>query len=78
MNEETTRAESVQKFRVEKYGYRNFAVYEGEELVAVTVYRRGAQEVVRRLNDQARERFVRNVNNSTMPEKSLHFSRCFV
>ena len=78
MNEETPRAESVRKFRVEKYGYRYFAVYEGEELVAVTVYRCGAREVARRLNEQASDRFVREVNNSTMLEKSLRFSRCFV
>jgi len=78
MNEETPRAESAQKFRVEKYGYRNFAVYDGEELVAVTVYKCGAREVARRLNEQARERFVREVKTGTMLEKSLRLSRCFV
>ncbi len=32
------------------YRYRFWAVYFGQELVAVTVYRKGAAEVVRRLN----------------------------
>ena len=34
--------------RIINYG-RYFAVYEGEELIAVTVYKRGAIEIVRRL-----------------------------
>ena len=50
MNEETPRAESAQKFRIEKYGYRNFAVYDDQDqLVVIAVYRKGAEEVVRRL-----------------------------
>jgi len=36
--------------RIERYGNtRNWAVYDGKELVVVTVYRKGAQEVLRRL-----------------------------
>ena len=37
------------RFRVEKYGYRSFAVYDKEQLVVVTVYKRGAIEVAKRL-----------------------------
>ena len=33
---------------IEKYG-RNWAVYDGADLVCVTVYKKGANEVVRRL-----------------------------
>mgnify|MGYP001575087272 FL=1 len=35
--------------RIEKYG-RFFAVYDGTVLVCVTVYRKGAREVVQRLS----------------------------
>ena len=35
--------------RIERYGNRFWAVYDGDALVCVTVYRRGAIEVIRRL-----------------------------
>jgi len=39
--------------RIERYrNTRHWAVYEGESLVVVTVYKRGAQEVRRRLEAQ--------------------------
>jgi len=34
---------------IERYGDRYFAVYDGEDLVCVTVYKKGALEVKRRL-----------------------------
>ena len=34
---------------IQSYGNRYFALYEGEELVCVTVYKKGALEVKRRL-----------------------------
>ena len=37
-------------YYVKPYKYRFFAVYLGHELICVTVYRKGAQEVARRLN----------------------------
>ena len=37
-------------YHVQHYRYRFWAVYCGHELVAVTVYRKGAAEVARRLN----------------------------
>ena len=37
-------------YTVKHYRYRFWAVYCGHELVAVTVYKRGAVEVARRLN----------------------------
>lgn len=40
-----------ERFRIEKYNERNFAVYDGEELVVLAVYRKGAIEVVRRLKE---------------------------
>ena len=40
--------------RIERYKHtRHWALYDGAELVVVTVYRRGAQEVQRRLAAQA-------------------------
>jgi hypothetical protein len=37
------------RFNVDKWNDRNFAVYDGEDLVCVTVYRKGAEEVRRRM-----------------------------
>jgi len=40
--------------RIEHYGKsRYWAVYDGHEFVVVTLYKRGAQEVLRRLQAQA-------------------------
>lgn len=37
--------------RIEKYGSKYWAVYDDtDELICLTVYKKGAQEVVRRLN----------------------------
>jgi len=48
--------------RYEKYGFRNWAVYDdNNELVCITVYKKGALEVIRRLSST-------NSNNET----SLH------
>ncbi len=42
-------------FRIERYANTRFwALYDGDELVVVTVYKRGAQEVQRRLAAQPR------------------------
>jgi len=36
-------------FLIQPYGTRYFALYDGEDLVCVTVYKKGALEVKRRL-----------------------------
>ena len=41
--------EKVKALVIEHYGDRYFALYEGESLICVTVYRKGAVEVKRRL-----------------------------
>ena len=41
--------EKVEAFVIEPYGDRFYALYDGEELVCVTVYKKGALEVKRRL-----------------------------
>jgi len=39
----------LDRFSIDKWNDRNFAVYDGEDLVCVTVYRKGAEEVRRRM-----------------------------
>ena len=39
----------VKAFLIQPYGTRYFAIYEGEDLICVTVYKKGAMEVKRRL-----------------------------
>jgi hypothetical protein len=47
MNQPTT---LLARFKIEKYqGSRFYAIYDGEELVAVTVYKKGAREIERRM-----------------------------
>ena len=41
--------DSQSRYRFEKYGHRSWAVYDGDELIAVTVYKKGAKTVVDRL-----------------------------
>jgi hypothetical protein len=39
----------LERFKIDKYGDRTFALYDGEDLVCVTAYRKGAEEVRRRM-----------------------------
>jgi hypothetical protein len=39
----------LERFKIDKYSDRTFALYDGEDLVCVTAYRKGAEEVRRRL-----------------------------
>jgi len=39
----------LERFRIDKYSDRTFALYDGEDLVCVTAYRKGAEEVRRRM-----------------------------
>ena len=44
--------------KIEKYGSRNWAVYDNSGcLICVTVYKKGAKEVVRRLSTTGTENF---------------------
>jgi hypothetical protein len=43
------------RYRVDHYGKsRNFAAYEGSTIIAVTLYRKGAAEITKRLEDKDR------------------------
>jgi len=39
----------LERFNIGKWDNRNFALYDGENLVCVTLYRKGAEEVRRRM-----------------------------
>ena len=39
----------VKTFLIQPYGNRYFALYDGEDLICVTVYKKGAMELKRRL-----------------------------
>ena len=41
--------EKAKAFLIQPYGTRYYALYEGEDLICVTVYKKGAMEVKRRL-----------------------------
>ena len=41
--------DKVRTLLIQPYGTRYFALYDGEDLVCVTVYKKGAMEVKRRL-----------------------------
>ena len=43
--------EPCPQLKVEKWDHRHWAVYDGPELVCVTVYKKGALEVKRRLEN---------------------------
>ncbi len=44
--------EKVKALVIERYGDRFYALYDGEDLVCVTVYKKGALEVKRRLESK--------------------------
>lgn len=44
--------EKVGNFSIEPFGERYYALYDGDELVCVTVYKKGALEVMRRLSQK--------------------------
>src|SRR5215470_10865929 len=47
------RAQPQGRYRVDHYGKsRNFAAYEGQTIIAVTLYRKGAAEIIARLEEK--------------------------
>jgi hypothetical protein len=52
---ERAQSQEPHRYRVEHYGKsRNFAAYEGQTLIAVTLYRKGAAEIMARLEEKDR------------------------
>ena len=53
--QEHTQPQEQPRYRVEHYGKsRNFAAYEGQTIIAVTLYRKGAAEIATRLEEKDR------------------------
>jgi len=44
--------EKLGNFTIEPWGEKYYALYDGDELVCVTVYKKGALEVMRRLSEK--------------------------
>jgi hypothetical protein len=54
-NHHTHQPEPQSRYRVDHYGKsRNFAAYEGQTIIAVTLYRKGAAEITKRLVEKDR------------------------
>ena len=52
---ERAQPQEQHRYRVDHYGKsRNFAAYEGKTLIAVTLYRKGAVEITKRLEEKDR------------------------
>src|SRR5215471_21510285 len=52
---EALKPHEVRRYRVDHYGKsRNFAAYEGQAIIAVTLYRKGAAEITARLEEKDR------------------------
>src|SRR5262247_2017075 len=52
---ERSQPEEQHRYRVDHYGKsRNFAAYEGHTIIAVTLYRKGAAEIIARLEEKDR------------------------
>src|SRR5436190_3082299 len=52
---ERAQPQEPHRYRVDHYGKsRNFAAYEGQTIIAVTLYRKGAAEITARLEEKDR------------------------
>jgi hypothetical protein len=52
---ERAQPQEQHRYRVDHYGKsRNFAAYEGQTIIAVTLYRKGAAEIIARLEEKDR------------------------
>ena len=52
---ELAQPQAPHRYRVDHYGKsRNFAAYEGQTIIAVTLYRKGAAEIMARLEEKDR------------------------
>ena len=61
------------EFSIEKWNHRHWAVFDGSELVCVTVYRKGALEVKKRLEQKASEQ-LRTDSQSDSPTSESQIS----
>ena len=60
------------RYRVEHYGKsRNFAAYEGQTIIAVTLYRKGAAEIMARLAEKDRRIAALESQLATMSQSQV-------
>ncbi len=59
------RYEKLGDYSIEPYGSKYYALYKGDHLICVTVYKKGAVEVMRRLSEKERKDEIKKA-----PEKS--------
>src|SRR5262245_42822406 len=66
------RAQPQSRYRVDHYGKsRNFAAYEGNTIIAVTLYRTGAAEITARLEEKDRTIAALESQLATMSESQV-------
>ena len=76
-NHHTSQPERAQpqekhRYRVDHYGKsRNFAAYEGQTIIAVTLYRKGAAEITARLAEKDRRIAALESQLATMSESQV-------
>ena len=69
---ERAEPQEQRRYRVDHYGKsRNFAAYEGQTIIAVTLYRKGAAEIIARLAEKDRTIAALESQLATMPESQV-------
>ena len=69
---ERAQPQEQHRYRVEHYGKsRNFAAYEGQTIIAVTLYRKGAAEITARLEEKDRSIAALESQLATMSESQV-------
>ena len=70
---EQAQPQHERRYRVDRYGKsRNFAAYEGQSIIAVTLYRKGAAEITARLEEKDRRIAALENQLATMAESQVY------
>ena len=70
---EQAESQQQRRYRVDHYGKsRNFAAYEGQTIIAVTLYRKGAAEITARLAEKDRRIAALENQLATMAESQVY------
>jgi hypothetical protein len=70
--QERAEPQEQHRYRVDHYGKsRNFAAYEGQTIIAVTLYRKGAAEITKRLAEKDRSIAALESQLATMLESQV-------
>src|SRR2546426_11416930 len=69
---ERAQPQEQSRYRVDHYGKsRNFAAYEGQTIIAVTLYRKGAAEITARLEEKDRRIAALESQHAAMSEPQI-------